>query len=161
MMHMGISVDVDRFDDERLLFFGFIDDSGNPATPGQVRAYLADLRARGFEVVPTCFKTTATGRCACDDKNPHAVAMAKLGARKGGLAKSDAKTKAVRENGKRAALKILAGIEVHHEAELAATVNGRPTFIGATPAAHKWLRRNGMTIARRQRGPKKKDKADV
>lgn len=94
-----------------------------------------------------------------EKKNPHAVALGKLG----GAVSSPAKRKAVRENGRQnkpqLPLKTIAGVAVHHEAELAATVRGRPVFLGTTPAARKWLERHPeIKTQNRKRGPIPKKK---
>ncbi|GAC1455466.1 MAG: hypothetical protein PVSMB1_04980 [Gemmatimonadaceae bacterium] len=82
-------------------------------------------------------------------KNPAAVALG----RRGGKAKSDAKTTASRSNGKRGGRPTrlvqvgAAGageVEVHADAEhVGYTVIGECAFLARTPAAAQWLRRHG------------------
>jgi hypothetical protein len=85
-------------------------------------------------------------------------AAAALG-RRGGAARSKAKTEASRRNGAKGGRPVLtvsvgapgAQVEVHADAALVGfTAGGRPALRALTPAAARWLKRHGFTNARRE-----------
>jgi len=66
-LHMAFSVDIARWPDSRLagLMSEVMDDgTERPLAVEEIRAHIADLKARGFEVVPPCDNSDPkTGRC--------------------------------------------------------------------------------------------------
>ena len=83
---------------------------------------------------------------------PKDKAAVSLG-RRGGTARSTAKTKAARSNGAKGGrpvktidvgLRGLGSVTVHHDAVLVGyTVRNDPAFRAASPAAARWLKRHG------------------
>lgn len=61
VIHMQVSVDISRWSDEMLE--GFDRTDGTPATPEEVRAYVRDLKSKGFTVIPCCHNTNEKGEC--------------------------------------------------------------------------------------------------
>lgn len=58
MRHLQLSVDAARWPDEML--DGYMEEDGRPLSGAEVRAYLQELKAAGYVVVPC-------GRCVCDE----------------------------------------------------------------------------------------------
>jgi hypothetical protein len=70
IMHMGIDVNVDKAPDEYLARYilpfvssGAEDIQGRRMTVAEFRDRCAELRALGFEVIPTCENVDDRGRC--------------------------------------------------------------------------------------------------
>lgn len=68
-LHMGITIEyLEELPDE-ILSTVLRSDAG-PLSAADARAHLAELRARGFELVPSCPKYDEKGRCECWRKEP-------------------------------------------------------------------------------------------
>ncbi len=60
-LHMQVSVGAAKWPDDMLEGFDRAD--GTPATPEEVRAYMNDLKAKGFAVIPCCDNVNEKGEC--------------------------------------------------------------------------------------------------